>query len=81
MTLKFKDFEMSDKSKFWIGINLIVAFALVAIVYFSTAYWKDHNQKIVDLIESGTSPVAAMCAMQDDYGRHPTCIILAAKVN
>jgi hypothetical protein len=72
---------MEDSSKFWLGINFIVAFSLVAIFYFSTAYWKDHNQKIVDLIESGTNPVAAMCAMQDDYGKHPTCIILATKAN
>jgi hypothetical protein len=71
---------MSDQSKFWIGINFILSFALVVIVYFSTSYWKDHNQKVVDLINSGVNPVAAMCAMQDDYGKHPTCIILATKV-
>tara|TARA_R110000851_G_scaffold321887_1_gene487585 strand:- start:59 stop:277 length:219 start_codon:yes stop_codon:yes gene_type:complete len=70
---------MSDESKFWLCINFIVASTLVAIVYFSTSYWKDHNQKVVDLINSGSDPISVMCAMQDDYGNHPTCIILATK--
>lgn len=70
---------MSNDSKFWILINAIISTAFVLIVFISTAYWDNHNAKIVDLVKSGVDPVAAMCAMQDDYGRHPTCIVLAAK--
>ena len=60
---------------FWVSavaVLLVIAFAV-------PNYWIDHNAKIVQLIESGVDPVAAMCAMQNDYGDHPTCIILATK--
>jgi len=70
---------MNDESKFWISINAIIFTAIVFIVFFSTTYWKDHNAKIVEMVGSGTDPVAAMCAMQDDYGKMPVCIILATK--
>jgi hypothetical protein len=70
---------MDNESKFWISINAIVFTAIVSVVYFATEYWRDHNTKVVSLIESGVDPVAALCALQDDYGRNPTCIILAAK--
>ena len=70
---------MSDNSKFWIAINFIICSAFVSIVYVSTQYWIDHNTKIVKMIADGEDPVSAMCAMQDDYGRNPTCIVLAAK--
>ena len=70
---------MSNESRFWIAINAIVFSAIVGIVFLSTSYWKDHNTKIVDLIGSGVNPVAAMCAMQDDYGKMPVCIVLATK--
>ena len=70
---------MNENGKFWATINLTVFGSLVLIVAISTSYWKDHNTKIVHLIESGMSGVEAMCAMQDDYGNHSTCIILATK--
>jgi len=70
---------MNDTSKFWIACNAIAGVTLVLVVVLSTSYWKDHNAKIVELIGSGTDPVAAMCAMQDDYGIMPVCLVLAAK--
>ena len=70
---------MDNEGKFWICINFIAAFALVAIVFFITSYWKDHNKRIVELIGSGVDPIEVMCAMQDDFGTHPVCIVLAAK--
>ncbi len=70
---------MSDESKFWIACSAIIGTTIVLIVLLSTSYWKDHNGKIVELIGSGTDPVAAMCAMQDDYGKMPVCLVLATK--
>ena len=70
---------MNEHGKFWAVINLTVFGSLVLIVSISTNYWKDHNTKIVNLIESGVPAVEAMCAMQDDYGKNPTCIVIAAK--
>ena len=70
---------MDNESKFWIAVNAIVGAAFLGAVYLGTSYWSDHNRKIVELIGTGVDPVAAMCAMQDDYGDHPTCVILATK--
>ena len=70
---------MSSENSFWLSCWGIVGTTLVLIVALSTNYWIDHNAKVVGLIESGVDPVAVMCAMQDDYGVHPTCLVLAAK--
>ena len=70
---------MSDTGKFWLGANAIFAIGLCIIVSLSLDYWKDHNSKIVSLIKEGVDPAAAMCAMQNDYGDHPSCVVLAAK--
>lgn len=72
---------MSESGKFYAIINFIFVAGFVALVWVCTDYWKDHNTKIVQMINDGVDPVAAMCAMQDDYGNHPTCIVLAAKNN
>ena len=70
---------MSDNSKFWLAANAILGVVLVSVIFISANYWKDHNKKTVDLIGSGVNPVAVMCAMQDDYGIMPVCLVLAAK--
>ena len=70
---------MSNESKFWIVQWAIFCIAIIVVTLCTTIYWKDHNDKIVELIEKGVDPVAIMCAMQDDHGNHPTCIVLAAK--
>ena len=70
---------MSNDQKFWVLINAIAAIAIVFVAALATNYWKDHNAKIVQLIEQGTDPVAVMCAMQDDYGRNPVYLVLATK--
>ena len=64
-----------DDGKFWIIINAILCATFACSFFIGTSYWQDHNKKIVDLIGTGVDPVAAMCAMQDDRGTHPTCII------
>jgi len=72
---------MNNEQKFLVSITAIAAIAIVLVAQLSVNYWKDHNAKIVQLIEQGTDPVAVMCAMQDDYGRNPVCLVLAAKEN
>jgi hypothetical protein len=68
---------MNEYGKFWLGTWSVLGVVFLGSIFLSTSYWNNHNTKIVHLIESGVSPVAAMCALQDDYGNHPTCIILA----
>ena len=70
---------MSGENKFYALVWLVISITVLGVTLITTEYWKDHNTKIVELINSGVNPVAAMCAMQDDYGNQPTCIILATK--
>lgn len=71
---------MSSNDKFWAVTNFFFGFMIIfTVVHAVSDYWKDHNTKIVQLIKEGTPPVEAMCAMQNDYGKHPTCIIIATK--
>ena len=70
---------MDSENKFWAATWSIAGLTLLGVIWLSTSYWSDHNKKIVELIGSGVDPVAAMCAMQDDYGKNPVCIILATK--
>lgn len=70
---------MSSDDKFFVSIVGLLVAGLVAIGTILALYWADHNDKIMRLIDAGVDPVAAMCALQDDRGNHPTCIILAMK--
>lgn len=70
---------MSDESIFWIIVSLVLGLTTATGIFLGVDYWKDHNAKIVELVKSGISPVEAKCAMQNDYGTHPTCIIIATK--
>ena len=70
---------MSDEGKFWLGLNSVVAVTVMVIVFLSLSYWKDHNAKIVKMVESGVDPIAVICALQDDYGTAPVCLVLATK--
>ena len=68
-----------SENTFWTFFNAIIGATIIAVVYLSTDYWKDQDGKIVELIGTGVDPVAAICAMQDDYGKMPVCVILATK--
>ncbi len=70
---------MDSENKYWLGFFSIVGIVIISVLFISLSYWKDHNAKIVELIGEGVDPVAAMCAMQNSYGRMPVCIVLAVK--
>jgi len=69
---------MNDKT-FWATVWAVILMGAISTGYFTSHYWIDHNAKIVNLIENGVDPIAAMCAMQNDYGNLPVCLVLAAK--
>lgn len=70
---------MSDTSKFWLGINVLLFTTICIVFALSVSYWKDHNTKIANMVLEGVDPVSVMCAMQDDYGNHPVCLVLATQ--
>ena len=75
-----KGIFMNSDDKFWVAISFFGFTLILTAIYAISDYQKDHNAKIVELIKSGTPPVEAMCAMQGDYGRDPTCVITATKL-
>lgn len=69
---------MDSENKFWLSFWFIMVFGFVSVVYVSVGYWKDYNTKMVQMIvDEGVTPIEATCAMQDDFGDNPTCVILA----
>ena len=70
---------MHSDDKFWATISGLFIILVLGLTSLGTTYWTDHNNKIVQLIEKGVDPVEVMCAMQDDYGNNPVCLISASK--
>jgi hypothetical protein len=70
---------MDNESKFWLGITGIISAAIVLIVITGSLYWNNQSKIIAEMVKNGASPIAAMCATQDDYGNNPTCVVLATK--
>lgn len=70
---------MDNESKFWILINAIVAAAVSVLILSITAYSMHKNSKLSEIIRGGTNPIAANCALNDDYGKAPSCVIIARK--
>lgn len=70
---------MNNEQKFWIIQWAITGIIVLGVTGIGVSYWKDHNTKIVSLIEKGVPPVEVMCAMQGDHNDGPLCILVAAK--
>ena len=70
---------MDDEGKFWLGTTAIVAITLITIVCSALRYNDNRDAYIADMVASGADPQKVVCAMHDDYGKNPTCIILATK--
>jgi hypothetical protein len=68
-----------DTGKFWLFVWVIIGITFLGTVYLTTNYWNNYNTKVVNLIAESKDPLGSICALQDDYGNHPTCIILATK--
>lgn len=68
-----------DEGKFWLNIIAIIGGVIVIIAFVIAGYWVNHNSKVVELIKLGVPPTEAMCALQDDYGMHPVCLVAASK--
>ena len=71
--------SMDSDDKFWLGLYTAFFTAVVFVVLIVSGYWQHHNTLIAEMAIAGVDPVAIMCAMQDDYGKAPTCIVLATQ--
>lgn len=70
---------MNGDEKFWVSVWGIVGVVVIVVASLIATYWNSHNTKIVELIEKGVDPTEAMCALQNDYGTMPVCIVAATK--
>lgn len=61
---------MDNERKFWLILWTLASVVTIVGVIASTSYYA----LIADLIQKG------LCAFEDEYGTHPTCIINASKV-
>ena len=69
---------MNDET-FWISIWGMAAAVIMILILAVNNHWKHHNELVVDMVKSGIDPIAVKCALEDDYGNHPVCLVLAAK--
>lgn len=70
---------MSEKSKFWLGVWLLVLMMIFVITKYSTEHAIHEDKVIAELILNGMSAIEAQCAFSDSAGNNPTCIALAVK--
>ena len=70
---------MDSENKFWAIIWTLIATVILGIAFGIVSYWEHHNEIVAQLIAEGVNPVAVKCALQDDYGRMPVCLVLATK--
>jgi len=69
-----------NENNFWATTWLIAGIVFLLSFTSCTSYYKDKNTKIVQAIESGANPFAVVCAMGDESGNNPTCVITASKL-
>lgn len=72
----YRDFSLSENgfySILWTGFFICI----ISIFASISGYYDSKNEKISELIREGHNPIAVKCAMDDEYGRHPSCVILA----
>lgn len=70
---------MSSDAKFWVAQFAILAVIILGIAGYTTSYNKAFDERIVELVKAGTDPIAAVCALEDQRGVNPTCVVLSAK--
>lgn len=70
---------MDGTDKLQISIAGIVGVVIIAVVFLGTNYWDNYNAHIVKMVNYGADPIEAVCAMQDDHGQMPVCLVLATK--
>jgi len=70
---------MNEEGKFWVAVWTVATVAVVSIIAAVVIYNIDYNAKIVKMVQTGVSPVEAVCGLSDSFGDNPTCIIIALK--
>lgn len=64
-----------DDNQFWLGTWAIVAIALFALCSTLVNYSLGQDRIVADMVNNGTNPVAANCAIHDSMGNNPTCVL------
>ena len=70
---------MNQEQTFWAVQFGIAMMGVCTLIVMLSTYWNNHNNIVHAMIDSGIPPVAVMCALQNDYGDMPVCLVLATK--
>lgn len=70
---------MNSNDKLFLGFYICAAAVIIAITVAVTTHYRHYNETIATAVVQGANPLALTCALEDSYGRSPTCIILATK--
>jgi len=68
-----------NENNFWLGAFSIIAFTIITSVFLATNFYLERNRIVAEMVKTGVSPIAALCAVNDDYGKYPTCIIYVTR--
>lgn len=69
---------LDSEGTFWLGVCSIVGIIIISVTITVSSYYSNKLDVVNGFINQGMSATEASCAL-DDYGRMPTCIILATK--
>ena len=72
---------MESEDKFWFGVCSLVLTGVITISLCTMSYWKHYTTEVGKMLASGVSPLEVVCALQDEIGNNPTCIIMATNAN
>lgn len=66
-------------NQFWLGAWAIIAIALCVFVSTMVNYSLGQDRIVADMVNNGTNPVAANCAIHDSMGNNPTCVLYLSR--
>ncbi len=70
-----------DNNKFLICV-IAMGLTTISIMAICIAIYNiKENSAIVDMVKNGSPPIEAMCAIKDNFGDNPNCIIFSSKKN
>ena len=67
------------ENQFWIAFNVIWAVVIAVFIIAIFIYFQRENELITEMVKAGVDPIEVKCALDDDLGKHPVCVVLAAK--
>lgn len=69
---------MNGEDRFYLGVWAIIATIIITTIISSNIFYSGQEQRVVDMVAAGATPIEASCAIYDAVGNSPTCVALVA---